>query len=359
MATMKQVAERAGVSTSTVSHVINATRAVSEDVRVRVLATIDEMGYIPNAMARSLKNDKSHTIGVSIPDNTDPCLAELLRGIEDAAFEVGYTIMLCNGYQDARRQAAHLRSLIEKRIDGLILVAGAGRDELAPLLASQRLPIVLADHEVPSVEADFIGLDHEATGHAAARHLIELGHRRIACVAGPRAEPHSLERIAGLRRALDEAGIGLAPHYLVHGAPDCAGGHDAVRGLLALGVPPTAIFACNDLMALGGLCAAREAGVAVPQDLSVLGGDDLGMAAYTTPRLSSVAQPTYAMGRRLTALLIARVRGEGGARRHERLAGRLVARQSTAPAPALPIPAEHDIARLHNTAIAKSTDPHV
>jgi LacI family transcriptional regulator len=327
---MKQVAERAGVSTSTVSHVINGTRAVSEDVRVRVLAVIDEMGYIPNAMARSLKNDKSHTIGVSIPDNTNPCFAELLRGIEDAAFEVGYNIMLCNGYEDARRQAAHLRSLIEKRIDGLILVAGAARDELAPLLAVQRVPIVLADHEVPSVDTDFIGLDHEATGYAAARHLIELGHRRIACVAGPRREPHSLERVAGLRRALVDAGLALPDAYLVHGAPDCAGGHDALRGLLALDSPPTAVFACNDLMALGSLCAAQEAGLAVPGQLSVVGGDDLGMAAYATPRLTTVAQPTHALGRQLTELLVGRIRGDDQPQRRQRLRGSLVVRQSTA-----------------------------
>ncbi len=332
MATMKQVAQRAGVSTSTVSHVINGTRAVSEDVRARVLEVIDEMGYIPNAMARSLKNDKSHTIGVSIPDNTNPCLAELLRGIEDAAFEVGYTIMLCNGYEDARRQASHLRSLIEKRIDGLILVAGAARDELAPLLSSQRVPVVLAEHEVAAVDSDFIGLDHEATGYAAARHLIGLGHRRIACVAGPPGEPHGLERIAGLRRALREEGIAFTPEYLVHGAADCAGGHDAVRALLALAAPPTGIFACNDLIALGGLCAAQESGVSVPRQLSILGGDDLGMAAYATPRLTSVSQPTYEMGRRLTALLIARVRGDAGPLRRERLPGRLVVRASTAQA---------------------------
>lgn len=329
MATMKQVAERVGVSTSTVSHVINGTRAVSEDVRKRVLATIDEIGYIPNAMARSLKNDKSHTIGVSIPDNTHPCFAELLRGIEDAAFEVGYNIMLCNGYGDARRQAAQLRSLVEKRIDGLILVAGAARDELAPLLASQRVPVVLAEHEVPAVETDFLGLDHEATGYAATRHLIELGHRRIACVAGPQAESHSMERIAGLRRALEEEGLPLPDAYLAHATPDCAGGHHAVQGLLALDLPPTAVFACNDLMALGGLCAASEAGVAVPGRLSVVGGDDLGMAAFATPRLSSIAQPTHALGRQLTELLVGRIRGDGGPPRHRRLPGSLVVRQST------------------------------
>lgn len=222
------------------------------------MATSTRWAY-PNAMARGPKNDKSHTIGVSIPDNSNPSFAELLRGIEDAAFEVGYNIMQCNGDGDVQRQAAHLRGLVEKRIDGLILVAGAARAELAPLLASQRVPIVLADHEVPDADTDFIGLDHEATGYAATRHLIELGHRRIACVAGPQAEPHSPERIAGLRRALTEAGMFLPEACLVHAPPDCAGGRDALPGLLALESPPTAVFACNDRMALGGLRAAGRA----------------------------------------------------------------------------------------------------
>ncbi|MBQ5946892.1 LacI family DNA-binding transcriptional regulator [Massilia sp. ST3] len=328
---MKQVADRAGVSTSTVSHVINNTRAVSEDVRKRVQAVIDDMGYIPSAVARSLKNDKTYTIGVSVPDNTHSGFAELLRGIEDAAFAVGYNIMLCNGYEDAQRQAAHLRGLIEKRIDGLVLVPGGAREELAPLLASQRVPIVLADHEVAGVDTDFIGLDHEATGYAATRHLIELGHRHIACLAGPQSQPAGQERLAGCLRALREAGLELDPAYLVHGQPDCEGGHDAAQRLLALPAPPSALFACNDLIALGALCAAREAGVDVPERLSVIGGDDLGCAAFAAPRLSTVAQPTYDMGRELAELLFQRIRGEGEgeARVRRRLQGRLVVRQST------------------------------
>ena len=324
MATMKQVAQRAGVSTSTVSHVINKTRAVNEDVRARVQAVIEEMQYIPSAVARSLKNDKTYTIGVSLPDNTQPGCAELLRGIEDAAFAVGYSIMLCNSYEDPQRQAAQLRGLIEKRIDGLVVMAGSARDELAPLLGGQRLPIVLADHEVAGVEADFIGLDHEATGYLATRHLVELGHRRIACIAGPANAPDSRERLAGCRRALGEAGLELAE--LIHASPDGEGGHDAARCLLALPKPPTAVFACNDLMALGALCAAREAGV----QLSVVGGDDLGMAAYAVPRLTTVAQPAYELGRKLTDVLIGRIRGSEEARVHRRLQGRLVVRASTA-----------------------------
>jgi len=329
MATMKQVAERAGVSTSTVSHVINNTRAVSDDVRKRVLAVIEEMRYIPSAVARSLRNDKTYAIGVSVPDNTHPRFAELLRGIEDAAFAVGYNIMPCNGHGEAQRQAAHLRGLIEKRIDGLVLVGGSTRDQLAPLLASQSLPIVLADHEVPGVDADFIGLDHEAAGYAATRHLIELGHRRIACLAGPERQPAGQERLAGFKRALREAGIEPNAAYFVHGEADCQGGYDAARRLLALPVRPSALFACNDLMALGALCAAQEEGLDLPAQLSVIGCDDLGAAAFAVPRLSTVAQPAYEMGRQAAELLFRRIRGEGGTRRRERLPGQLVVRQST------------------------------
>ncbi|OON59901.1 LacI family transcriptional regulator [Massilia sp. KIM] len=332
MATMKQVAERAGVSTSTVSHVINNTRAVSEDVRQRVLAVIDEMRYIPSAVARSLKNDKTHTIGVSVPDNTDPAIAELLRGIEDAAFAAGYTIMLCNGYDDPQRQAAHLRGLIERRIDGLVLVAGSARDELAPLLAGQRVPVVLADHDV-AADLDLIGLDHEATGYAATRHLLELGHKRIACLAGPARHPATRERLAGCRRALDEAGLGLDPACVAHVAPDCQGGHEGARRLLALDRAPTALFACSDLMALGALRAAQEAGLRVPEDLSVVGACGLEMAAFSTPRLSTVTQPIYQMGHALTALLLQRIRGEQPPRRRERLRGQLVVRDSSARPP--------------------------
>lgn len=332
MATMKQVAERAGVSTSTVSHVINGTRAVSVDVRERVLGLIDAMGYIPNAMARSLRNDKTHTIGVALPDNGHPYFAELLRGIEDAAFEAGYHVMLCRGHADPERQAVHLRGLIGKRIDGLVLASctAAAEQALVPLLAGLRVPLVLAGQALPGVAADCIGLDHEATGHAATRHLLELGHRRIACVAAPESEPGSRERVAGYRRALREAGIVPDPAWLLHAEASCAGGHDAALALLALPHPPTALFACSDLMALGALCAAQEAGLALPGQLSVAGGDGLGMAAFATPRLTSVAQPGYAMGRAVAELLVARIGGESGPLRHQRLQGTLVVRQSTA-----------------------------
>lgn len=331
MATMKQVAERAGVSTSTVSHVINNTRKVSADVRERVLAIIAETRYIPSAVARSLKNDRTNTIGMMVPNSSNPYFAELIQGIEDAAFKLSYNIILCNAYDDPIKQAAYLRVLLEKRIDGLILVSSGADAALADLLQTASVPMVLVDREVAGVEADFIESNHEEGGYLAARYLVDLGHRRIGCVSGPAELQPSRDRVAGYRRALAEAGIEHDPAYLLHSDFTSEGGFNAFGKLLALETPPTAIFASNDLMAIGGICAAAEAKVRVPQQLSVVGYDDIALASYSTPRLTTVVQPKYAMGEMITHLLLERIAGGHLPLRRELLKTRLVERQSTAP----------------------------
>jgi LacI family transcriptional regulator len=197
MATMKQVAEKAGVSTTTVSHVINNTRVVSEDARERVLSVIQELRYIPSAVARSLKNDRTHTIGMMIPNNSNPYFAELIQGIEDASFELGYNIILCNSYDDPKKQAAYIRVLMEKRIDGLILVSSGSDEDLSMLLANEVIPKVLVDREVTGVAADLIEADHVQGAYEATRYLISLRHKRIACVAGPDTLLPSGGRVAG------------------------------------------------------------------------------------------------------------------------------------------------------------------
>ncbi|MCS0588221.1 LacI family transcriptional regulator [Massilia norwichensis] len=327
---MKQVAERAGVSTSTVSHVINNTRVVSEDVRQRVLAIIEEMRYIPSAVARSLKNDRTQTIGMMVPNNSNPYFAELIQGIEDAAFKVGYNVILCNAYEDPKKQAAYLRVLIEKRIDGLILVASSADQELARLLRALAVPIVLVDREVDGVPADFIKADHEEGGYLATRHLIELGHRDIACISGPADLLSSRDRVRGYLRALREAGLRFRLDYLVRSNFTGEGGYRALQRLLRLPKRPSAVFASNDLSAIGSLCAASEAGLRIPDDLSVIGYDDIALASYTTPRLTTVAQPKYEMGQRITNVLIERIMGGHLPTRRELLQTRLVVRQSTA-----------------------------
>src|SRR5437879_2944998 len=234
MATMKQVAEKSGVSTTTVSHVINNTRVVSADVRQRVLAVIQEMRYVPSAVARSLKNDRTNTIGMMIPNNSNPYFAEVIRGIEDTSFKLGYNIILCNSYDDPKKQVEYIRVLMQKRIDGLILVSSGSDRELTRLLADEQIPKVLVDREVAGIAADFIEADHEQGGYLATKYLLDLGHRNIACVSGPKDLLPSRDRVTGYLRALREAGVNLHMSWLVHSDFTSQGGFTATQQLLAL-----------------------------------------------------------------------------------------------------------------------------
>ncbi|MEC5162096.1 LacI family transcriptional regulator [Janthinobacterium sp. CG_23.3] len=333
MATMKQVAEQAGVSTTTVSHVINNTRVVSEDVRARVLAVIGQLRYVPSAVARSLKNDRTHTIGMMVPNNSNPYFAEVIRGIEDAAFKLGYNIILCNSYDDPGKQVAYIRVLMEKRIDGLILVSSGTDAELARFLADDQIPVVLVDREISGVAADFIESDHALGGYLGTRYLLDLGHRSIACVSGPRELLTSRERVAGYQRALQEAGVAPRAEWLLYSDFTSAGGHAAFGQLLALPRRPSAVFAGNDLMAIGGICAASEAGVQIPGQLSVVGYDDIALAAYSNPPLTSIGQPKQEMGALTARILLERMRDPTLPWRRELLKPSLVVRKSTAPFP--------------------------
>lgn len=331
MATMKQVAARAGVSISTVSHVINNTRVVSDDVRQRVLAIIDELRYIPSAVARSLKNDKTNTIGVLVPNSSNPYFAELTRWIEEAAFQLGYNIILCNTHGGADKQTAYLRLLMEKRIDGLVLVASGADADRELLLRHETVPIVQLERALPGLGADLVAAGQEEGGYAVTRHLIALGHRAIACVAGPADLPRTKERVGGFARAMGEAGLPVPAERILHTEFTSAGGYAAMTALLHAAEPPTAVFVTSDLMALGALCAAGGAGVRVPAQLSIAGYDDIDAARYATPPLTTVATPRHAMARLAIEQLIERIRGAAPTLRSTALPNTLVVRASTAP----------------------------
>jgi LacI family transcriptional regulator len=331
MATMKQVAQRAGVSISTVSHVINNTRIVSSDVRQRVQGVIDELRYIPSAVARSLKNDKTNTIGVLVPNSSNPYFAELIRWIEDAAFQLGYNMILCNAHGGADKQAAYLRLLMEKRIDGLLLVASGADDEQALMLRQEAVPIVQLERALPGLEADVVYAGQEEGAWQATRHLIGLGHRAIACVSGPPDLPRARERVAGYLRAMAEAGLEVPAGRVVHDAFTSAGGHAAFSRLLDQPHPPSAVFVTSDLMALGGLCAAGRRGLRIPAELSVIGYDDIEGAGYASPPLTTVAPPKRDMARLAIELLIERIRGSATPLRRDALGSTLVVRASTGP----------------------------
>lgn len=331
MANIKDVALRAGVSVSTVSHVVNGTRFVSKEARESVEDAVRVLGYVPSAVARSLKSNNTRTFGMVIPNNSNPYFAEIIQGVEERCYAAGYNVIICNSNDDPERQASYIRVLAEKRVDGLILVA-AGSDEIVrATIGELKIPLVLLDREVAELDYDLVEVDHVAGGLIATRHLLELGHPRVACISGPSGLSPSSQRNAGWKQALADAGVERFDSDLVRGDFTPLGGYLAMQELLKCTPAPSAVFVCNDLMAIGALAAAREAGVCVPGQLSIVGFDDIDLAAYSAPPLSTVVQPKLTIGTLAAELLLERVEEHRDSQRHIVLAPELKIRASTAP----------------------------
>ncbi len=330
MATIRDVAEAAGVSVSTVSHVINETRFVRPATRDKVLSAMDQLNYMPNRLARSLrrKDKRTHTLGLLIPDSTNPFFAEVLRGVEDSSFEAGYNVILCNSDDDPAKELNYLDVLLSKQVDGIVLVsAGAHRDSLE-LLSRRKGTAVVADRELDTAGLDCVVVDNAKGGQLATSHLLGLGHRRVGCIAGPSLLAPSAGRTEGYRQALKEAGIPVDDSLVLAGDFRPQSGYEAARQLLALDSPPSAIFACNDMMAMGALCALNDAGLQVPRDISVVGFDDISLASFTVPRLTTIAQPSYEMGLLAAELLIQRLRHPTAPAKRKLLSPELIERDS-------------------------------
>jgi LacI family transcriptional regulator len=330
MITIRDVAQHAQVSVTTVSHVINGTRFVSEDAQARVRAAIEALNYVPSAVARSLKSSRTHTVGMMIPNNSNPYFAEIIRGIEDTCFAAGFNVILCNSDDDPHKQAAYVRVLSEKQVDGLIVLSSGGDPELLDTLRSASMPQVVVDREIDDLAADLVEVDHEGGARVAVEHLVCLGHRHIACIAGPMELSPARQRVQGWRRALEAAGLACDDTMVASGSFTAEGGHEAMRSLLKL--QPSAVFASNDLMAIGAICAASDAGLRVPQDLSVIGFDDIALAAYSNPPLTTIAQPKHQTGELAARMLMQRIAKPERALQREILRPSLVVRRSTAKA---------------------------
>lgn len=328
---MRDVARAAAVSITTVSHVINDTRFVSDDIRARVLAAAEALRFVPSALARSLKTNRTRTIGVIVPNSSNPYFAEVVRAVEDGCFDANFNLILCNSDDDASKEAKYLRVLAERQVDGLLVMSSRGERRHEEILRDRRLPIVLVDREVEGLAADVVEVDHELGGLLAARHLLELGHREIACITGPLELSSARQRLEGFRRALREAGLRPDRKREVVADFSGAGGFAAMQALLAAKRRPTAVFACNDLMAFGAMSAASSAGLAIPQQLSVIGFDDIALAALASPPLSTVAQPKAELGALAAHMLLARIGGGPASLRVERIEPTLCLRRSTAP----------------------------
>jgi LacI family transcriptional regulator len=308
-ASIRDVALRAGVSVTTVSHALNGTRFVSDAAKAKVLEAAHALGYVPSEVARGLKQNTTRTLGMLVPNNSNPYFAEIIRGVEDHCYGVGYSLVLCNSNDDPQRQIDYLRVLSERRVDGIVLVASGDDAAIVAACKDLRLPLVLLDREIDSIDADLIEVDHAAGGEMATAHLLALGHARVACIGGPLDLRPSRQREAGWRRALAASGVEPRADELVRGDFGPESGAAAMRRLLQSAHPPTAVFVCNDLMAIGALHAAWELDVDVPNDLSVVGFDDIALSAYTSPPLTTVSQPKQAIGTGAASLLLERLQG--------------------------------------------------
>jgi LacI family transcriptional regulator len=332
---IKQVAARAGVSFTTVSHVVNRTRPVSDSARVRVEAAIAELGYFPSAVARALKTSQTRIVGVIVPNITNPFFSELMRGIEDVCERNNYSVFLCNGDDDPVRQGRSLDTLLERRVDGLLLATPTGPGApLARRLSAARLKTVVVDRSVRGLGADRVRIDHPAGSRLAVEHLLALGHRRIACLAGPSSFAVSRARVMGWRKALERVGIKPEPHWLAEGNFSVADGYALTRLLLgrpAGGSGPeiTAVFASNDLLAIGALRAAAEQGWPVPKRISVIGFDGIEMGAFTYPPLTTVGYSIRAIGETAATVLIDRIAGRRTEACDIVVAPELIVREST------------------------------
>ena len=332
MSTIKQVAARAGVSFTTVSHVVNRTRPVSDSARVRVERAIADLGYFPSAVARALKTAQTRILGVIVPNIINPFFSELVRGIEDACERNNYSVFLCNGDDDRDRQGRSLDTLLGRRVDGVILATPAGpATTLARRIAATKLPTAIVDRPVPGARVDHIAIDHAAGARLAMEHLLELGHRRIAHISGPSAFEVSRARAGGWRQALQDAGVEPREDWLVEGDFLAPSGHEVARKLLAQG-EITAIFASNDMLAFGALWAAAEAGWVVPRALSVVGFDGIEMGGFISPALTTVGVPIRQMGETAAMVLIDRLAGRTKRAGETVVTPRLIVRESTGPA---------------------------
>jgi LacI family transcriptional regulator len=342
MATIRDVAREAGVSIATISRVFNGSARVSDDTTRRVREVAERMGYWPNGAARSLITKRTHALGVLLPDLYGEFFSEVIRGIDRAARREGYHLVVSSSHADASELFAALQTM-RGRIDGLIAMAPDLESPAAFEESATRFPIVLVNPGFDSERCASVATDNVGGARAMVRHLVAAGHRDIAFIAGPANNRDAVQRLQGYRAALRELGIAPSPGLEVHGGFTESSGHEATRELLERVPRPAAVFAANDCMAVGALSALHEAGLRVPDDVAVTGFDDIAMASYLSPRLTTVRVEASRLGERAVQILFGAMQGGDGASvPHEILPTSLVVRESSG------APAEQD-SRAHAT----------
>lgn len=329
--TIKDVAARAGVSIATVSRAFADPSVVSADLRERVADAARALKYRPSRIARNLRAGTSQTIGVVIPDLQNPFFTGVVRGLENVLLAAGYSLLLANSDEDPTRERHMLDTLRAEGVAGLIFVPiNAGKSSYRHLLESQ-LPIVAVDRLPVDLRVDLVTVDNAAAACVAVQHLLERGHRRVGLLGGPSKHSTAVQRERGYLTALQLAGVPVRSELIIRGDFREQGGYDGMNVLLAAAQAPTAVFAANNLMTLGALRALHESGRDIPEDVALIGFDDMPWATSLNPPLTAVAQPDTEIGRTAAELLLGRIADPSRPVRHVVLEASLVVRASCGP----------------------------
>lgn len=332
---MDDVAQRAGVSKSSVSRVLNSVSGtVTPETTRRVLDAMDELGYVPNAVAASLKYRRTLTVGLILADLGNPFFALVVTGLEQTFREAGYRLLVTSSGGDHEHEVEQTQLLIEQQVDALLVATSALSGEHIERVVARGIPAMFIDSCLDEPRLDSVLTDNEAGARAVAAHLADLGHRNIAIVRGLPADSSSTERVDGALAELSERGIDVPPEMVFYG--DCAvpGGHDAAMRALRLDPLPTALFVTNNLMTVGAMRAIAELGLRIPDDLSLAAFDDMDWFPIADPPITAVAQSALDIGREAAQRMLARLRGDGPASTKPstiRLPAKLIVRGSTAP----------------------------
>lgn len=328
--TIRDVAKYANVSISTVSRVMNAPDTVAEDKRSRVLEAIDALQYQPNSFARGLIYKKSNTFGIMIPDTENPYFSGLLRGMQDVAVKLNYSLMICSTDRDKDRFSTYIQIFYEKQVDGIVFVGDALSSEYYEEMRRFNFPIVLASTNAPQFEIPSVDVDDELASYEAVQHLIGLGHTKIGMISFPLQDTISgRPRLEGFQRALKEAGLEQCLNYVDFASHRYEDAYAAAERILAKHPEITAIFTASDEFAMGVISYVNEQGKKVPDQLSVIGFDDIRMAHMYIPKLTTIAQPAYEMGIRAVEKLYELITSGEVSVLREKLPHRLIEREST------------------------------
>ncbi len=325
--TLKDVADLAAVSEATVSRVLNNNPKVAEELRSRVLEAVRSLGYQPNRAARRLRASSSDVLGLIISDIENPFFISVVRGVEDTAYAHQMSVVLCNTDEDPAKQQMYLQVMQAEQVAGLIISPTSASKDFTEL-QRLKIPIILLDRRAANFEADAVTIDNVNGAYLAVRHLIDIGYERIGIIGGSPHLTTGQERYEGYRKAMTTAGLKIDERLIKVGDFKTESGYRLAQEFIAAAKPPQAIFVANNLMTLGALRAMREQGVRIPQDIALVGFDDMPWSSELCPPLTAVSQPTYELGQETVQLLLRRLADPNAPIRTVTLQPRLVVRES-------------------------------